>query len=141
MDTKIATWLMAAGAIIGFAGLCMLPAAFGAEGDRTVLGVGSVVTAMGLLLISGGFYVKARALGPAPAPKSATASAKSSRSKAVCDQCFEDEPVIQCRVHQLHLCPSCLSKHYDFRSCAYVPSTRRGTSKSSTSAYSQASSG
>lgn len=141
MNTKTGTWLMAAGAFIGFAGLCILPAAFGTEGDRTVLGFGSVVIAMGLLLVSGGFYVKARALGPAPAPKNSAASTKSSRGKAVCDQCFEDEPVIQCRVHQLHLCPSCLSKHYDFRSCAYVPSTRRGSSKSAAAAYSQASSG
>jgi hypothetical protein len=43
-------------------------------------------------------------------------------------------------VHQLHLCADCLGKHYDFRSCAYVPSTRRGvTAKAHGAAYSQTS--
>jgi hypothetical protein len=28
-------------------------------------------------------------------------------------------------VHEIHLCGNCLGDHYDFRSCAYVPSTRR----------------
>ena len=59
----------------------------------------------------------------------APAAAKRTR-KPNCDRCAKDEPVIQCRVHQLHLCGDCLAQHYDFRSCAYVPSTRRATVKS-----------
>jgi hypothetical protein len=119
---------MGAGAFIIFAGLCFLPSAFGADGDRTMLGAGSVVIAMGLLLVAGGFYLKARALS-STTPSNASAPAKRNRSKSACDICAEDESVIQCRVHQLHLCPACLSKHYDFRSCAYVPSARRGNPK------------
>jgi|SRR5882672_2434767 len=140
MSSKTGTWLMAAGAFIVFVGLCFLPAAFGADGDRTMLGAGSVVIAMGLVMIAGGFYIKARELATG-APATAPTSAKRNRSKSICDQCVENEPVIQCRVHQLHLCADCLNKHYDFRSCAYVPSTRRGNPKSSAAAYSQASSG
>lgn len=140
MTTKTSSWLMAAGAFIAFVGLCFLPAAFGRDGDRTMLGGGAVVIAMGILFIAGGFYLKASALVKA-APVTAAASPKRSRPKSICDMCAENEPVIQCRVHQLHLCADCLSKHYDFRSCAYVPSTRRTNPKSGAAAYSQASSG
>lgn len=138
MATKIGTWLMATGALIAFVGLCFLPAAFGSGADRTMLGAGAVVVATGILLIAAGFYVKARSLGTEATPVSAPASTKRSRSKSSCDQCGQDEPVIQCRVHQIHLCATCLSKHYDFRSCAYVPSTRRTViPKSNSAAYSQ----
>ncbi|MBI3474554.1 MAG: hypothetical protein HY010_02390 [Acidobacteria bacterium] len=140
MATKTGNWMMAVGALIVFMGLCFLPAAFGPDADRTMLGAGFVVVSMGLLTISSGFYVKARNMeGPAE-PASGSANAKRTRGKAICDQCGEDEPVIQCRVHQLHLCANCLSAHYDFRSCAYVPSTRRGvTAKAHAAGSSQTS--
>jgi ribosomal protein S14 len=138
MATKIGNWLMAIGAFIAFVGLCFLPAAFGPGADKTMLGAGAVVVATGILLIAAGFYVKARSLGTEAIPVSAPASTKRGRGKSSCDQCGQDEPIIQCRVHQIHLCATCLSKHYDFRSCAYVPSTRRGIpSKTNMSAYSQ----
>jgi hypothetical protein len=137
MGTKTGNWLMAAGALIVFAGLCFLPAAFGADPDRTMLGAGFVVMSSGLMGIAAGFYVKARALEATPATH-VPASTKRNRGKANCDQCAQAEPVIQCRVHQTHLCANCLSAHYDFRSCAYVPSTRRaGASKAAAAAYSQ----
>lgn len=140
MPTKSGNWMMAVGAVIVFMGLCFLPAAFGNDADRTILGAGFVVMSLGLLTISAGFYGKARSLqGPAE-PASGSANAKRNRGKAICDRCAQDEPVIQCRVHQLHLCADCLGKHYDFRSCAYVPSTRRGvTAKAHGAAYSQTS--
>jgi hypothetical protein len=137
MATKTGTWLMAIGSFIAFIGLCFVPAAFGPDPDRTMLGAGTMVIAMGLLLIASGFYIKARNLETAAAPASTPASGKRAR-KSICDRCAENEPVIQCRVHQLHLCADCLSKHYDFRSCAYVPSTRRGApAKANTAAHSQ----
>lgn len=134
MAAKIGTWLMASGSFFTFVGLCFLPAAFGPNPDKNMLAAGATILSTGLLLIAGGFYVKARALGGiAPAP----ASAKRSR-KNNCDRCAQEEPVIQCRVHQLHLCADCLGNHYDFRSCAYVPSTRRGAPvKSQATALSQ----
>lgn len=142
MTIKIGNWLMAVGAFIVLCGFCFLPAAFGQDADRTILGGGFVVISTGLMLIAGGFYVKARTLGANATPANAPASAKRVRSKSICDQCAHEEPVIQCRVHQLHLCANCLGKHYDFRSCAYIPSTRRGVSaKSNAAAYSQSSAG
>jgi len=134
MTRKIGTWLIGIGSLTAFLGLCFLPAAFGPNGDRELLGAGSAILSMGILLISSGLYAKARALG-APASASAAAAERSRRSN--CDRCGKNEPVIQCRVHQVHLCPDCLRNHYDFRSCAYVPSPRRGASKSA--AASQAS--
>ena len=116
--------MMAVGAFIAFMGLCFLPAAFGPDSDKTMLGAGAVIVATGMLLISAGFYVKARTLGTGAASTHSTATTKKNR-KSICDRCAVEEPVIQCRVHQLHLCAECLNKHYDFRSCAYVPSTRR----------------
>jgi hypothetical protein len=137
MATKSSSWMMAVGALIAFMGLCFLPAAFGSDADRTMLGAASVMISTGMLLIASGFYVKARALGTVAAPVSASANGKRPR-KSGCDRCAVHEPVIQCRVHQLHLCGDCLSKHYDFRSCAYVPSTRRGASvKSAAGSLSQ----
>ena len=137
MATKSSTWMMAVGAFIAFMGLCFLPAAFGPDSDRTMLGAGAVVIATGMLLIAAGFYVKARTLGTVAAPVTPPASGKRNR-KSICDRCAQEEPVIQCRVHQLHLCADCLTKHYDLRSCAYVPSTRRGAPvKSNPAAYAQ----
>ncbi|HYK48911.1 MAG TPA: hypothetical protein VEU94_04225 [Terriglobales bacterium] len=124
MATKSSRWMMAVGAFIAFIGLCFLPAAFGQDADRTMLGGGSVIVSTGLLLISAGFYLKARTLAASGIPPTAQANTKKNR-KPICDRCAVEEPVIQCRVHQLHLCAECLNKHYDFRSCAYVPSTRR----------------
>jgi len=134
MATKTGNWLMAAGALFVFGGLCFLPAAFGSDGDRTMLGAGFVVMSFGLLTTAVGFYVKARAVSATAAAVSAPVPARRSRGKATCDQCTQDEPIIQCRVHQLHLCANCLSGHYDFRSCAYVPSTRRGVQVKSAAA-------
>ena len=140
MATKSSTWMMAVGAFIAFIGLCFLPAAFGSDSDRTMLDAGSVALSTGMLLIAGGLYIKARTLGTVAAPVTPPGSGKRNR-KSICDRCAQEEPVIQCRVHQLHLCGDCLSKHYDFRSCAYVPSTRRGASaKSIAGSLSQAAS-
>jgi hypothetical protein len=138
MAARTGTWLIAIGALFAFAGLCVLPAAFGPSSDRSMLGAGTVLFSLGLLLIAGALYVKAKALGGAT-PSRAAAAAKRAR-KSNCDRCGQDEPVIQCRVHHLHLCADCLAEHYDFRSCAYVPSTRRGTAKSAVAAYSQSTS-
>lgn len=138
MTAKMSTWLMAFGCFIAFVGLCFIPAAFGPNPDPSMLAPGSVIFSMGILLIAGNFYVKART-HMSTQPENTAAPTKKTR-KASCDRCGQDEPVIQCRVHQLHLCGDCLAGHYDFRSCAYVPSTRRSTPKSSGAAYAQSAS-
>src|SRR6266571_9120689 len=100
----------------------------GTKPDSSVLALAACVFSFGALIIASGMYVKARGL------QSAAASAPESKNSARrvrggCELCGSDTPVIQCKVHQLHLCPACLAQHYDFRSCAYVPSTRRTTGK------------
>jgi hypothetical protein len=135
MATKTGTWLIAMGCCIAFLGLCALPAAFGANPDKSLMGIGMTILSTGMMLIAGGLYVKSRNFGQwaAGRPDSQT---KGSR-KAPCDLCGKNEPVIQCRVHNVHLCGDCLGRHYDFRWCAYVPSPRRSHVKAA--AYAQAS--
>jgi len=121
---KTGLWLILMGAILAFLGVCFFPAAFGDNGDRNLLGAGSAVFAMGTLLISSGLYLKATLL-----KQQANASAGKTDAKpgkiTYCDRCGEKEAAVQCRVHQVQMCPDCLREHYDFRSCAYVPSPRR----------------
>jgi hypothetical protein len=138
MTAKTATWLFAMGSFVIFIGVCFIPAAFGPDPDRTMLGAGSVFISTGLVFLAGGLYVKARILG-AGSSSHAAAPVKRSR-KSNCDRCAKEEPVIQCRVHQIHLCGNCLTEHYDFRSCAYVPSTRHVGSKATGAALSQSAS-
>ena len=135
MNTKMSTWLMATGFFFAFVGLCFIPAAFGPDGDGSTLGPGATLFGFGMLVVASGVYAKARALG-SNAQSDSSATVKRTR-KAACDRCGMEEPVIQCRVHQLHLCGDCLAAHYDFRSCAYVPSTRRVTAKSAAAARAQ----
>lgn len=135
MATKFGNWLIGIGCFIVLAGLCILPAAYGPNGEKALLGLSMLVLSTGMMLIAGGLYVKARTLGESTSASSSSGGKRA--RKAACDRCGKYAPVIQCRVHQLHLCADCLGDHYDFRSCAYVPSTRRGATKAG--AYSQAS--
>lgn len=126
MTHNTGTWLIAIGGFIVFTGLCMLPAAFGPNAAKDILGVALMTISTGMMLVSGGFYIKA--LKRRAADRAEAAGAKRGR-KVICDQCRKFEPIIQCRVHEQHLCANCLREHYDFRSCAYVPSPRRGAAK------------
>jgi ribosomal protein L37AE/L43A len=126
MAAKTGTWLILLGGFVVFVGLCFIPAAFGPSPEKSYLGAGFAIFATGALLAATGLYVKARTLAGLT-PVAASANAKRSR-KASCDRCGKNEPAVQCRVHQIHLCSDCLSEHYDFRSCAYIPSTRRAAS-------------
>ena len=121
MSSRAGNWLITAGALAMFAALVALPAAFGPHGEN-VLAVAGCGFSMGALLISAGIYVKARLLPKAPATASAPETPRKIRGG--CDLCRNDIPIIQCRVHELHLCSTCMAEHYDSRSCAYVPSTR-----------------
>ncbi len=120
---KTSGWLVIAGCFLMVLGICFLPAAFGEHSDPSVLGAGLCIFALGALTSAAGIYLKARALqnlaasAPKPQPK---------RARGGCDLCATEDPVIHCRVHHLHVCAKCVAGHYDFRSCAYVPSTRRG---------------
>jgi hypothetical protein len=134
MTLKIGSWMIAIGCFVAAAGLCTLPAAFGAQRDAALLDAAAMMFSTGMVLAASGLYMKARYL--AEAEPSKARSGKGRRS--VCDACGHNESAIECRVHHVHLCPDCLGKHYDFKSCAYVPATRQ-TYTTKTKARAQAS--
>ena len=128
--SRAGSWMIAVGALVMFLGLCLLPAAL-QHPEGNLLGLGACVFGMGALIVAGGIYLHARALqtgnGSGPAAEQAPGPAR--RVRGGCDLCQAEAAVIQCKVHELHLCGACLARHYDFRSCAYVPTTRRPANK------------
>jgi hypothetical protein len=120
---KASGWLIIGGSVVMMLGLCFLPAAFGPHADEGMLAGGVAIFAFGTLTCAGGIYLKARALQSSASSSAPKAQPK--RQRGGCDLCGLEMPVIHCRVHQIHICGNCVAGHYDFRSCAYVPSTRR----------------
>jgi hypothetical protein len=131
MLSRSGSWLIAVGAVAIFVAICFLPAAVGKHADESLLPVGACLLSLGALTAALGTYLKARAVqAKIPSGISMQESRNASRrARDGCQLCHGDVPVIHCKVHQLHLCVACLAEHYDFRSCAYVPSTRRPTNK------------
>jgi hypothetical protein len=128
MQSKAGNWMMALGAIIAVIGLVVIPAGLGQDSaDRNLLGVGATIFSLGAFTAAMGLYIKAKAL-QSNGQKVSEKPAENRPLRGGCDRCHAEMPVIQCKVHQQHLCGTCLAEHYDFRSCAYAPSTRRGTS-------------
>jgi len=120
MGQKLSSVALLCGSSLMLLGLCFVPAALGENKDEAILGVGICAFAFGALIAASGLYLKAKvatAAGALNAPPKAV--------RGGCDLCGSELPVIHCRVHGLHICGGCLGKHYDFRSCVYVPSTRR----------------
>ena len=129
MQLRTGNWMMALGAMIGVVGLSIMPAGLGPNSaDRNLLGLGATIFSMGALSIALGIYLKALSLKAAPGNKPAQSVTPGRPIRGGCDRCKTEMPVIQCKVHQQHLCGHCLADHYDFRSCAYAPS-RRGLGK------------
>ena len=126
-------WMIGAGAVAMFTGLGFLPAFFLDQSDSALLATGASMFSLGALVVATGIYFKARMLQAGTLRAQEPVGAK--RVRGGCDVCKGDLPVIQCRVHQLHLCSDCLGEHYDYRSCAYTPSSRRSTSKSMAKAH------
>ncbi len=125
MQSRMGSWMMAIGVIIGIAGLSLMPAGFGENSpDRNMIGAGAAIFAIGTFVVALGIYLKSLNLGVVPNQKS-NQPVTSAATRGGCDRCQTEAPVIQCKVHQQHLCGSCLAEHYDFRSCVYSPSTRR----------------
>jgi hypothetical protein len=133
MSARAGNWLIVCGGLVMFVALSFLPAMLRDRSDTSLIGAGAILFCFGLLLISTGIYLKAKLLGgTSRSPESPTPAR---RSRGACDLCRGEAPVIQCKVHQLHLCPACLAEHYDFRSCAYVPSTRTRASRGAARAH------
>jgi hypothetical protein len=123
--------MIAVGVVAVVMGLLALPAALGEHGDTSLLTLGACGVAVGSMIAATGIYFKARTMvandgGPGVFSAEPT---HSRRVRGGCDVCRGDMPVIHCKVHQVHLCPACIAKHYDFRSCTYIPSTRGVTPK------------
>ncbi len=127
MSSAVGNWVIGGGVVGILAGMCILPAAAMDHADANLLSLGATAFSLGALLTAGGLYLKARMLEAGITSRPEPVSVK--KVKNGCDLCHGDVPVIQCRVHQLHLCANCLGEHYDYRSCAYTPSTRRATGK------------
>ena len=122
MLTRISHWMMIAGATLMVGGLLCVPAMIERHLDIELVAVGSGLFALGALAIASGFYLKAQV---AQAEVETLAGPKR-RMSGGCELCATEFPVVRCKVHQLDLCGHCLTKHYDFRSCAYVPVPRSG---------------
>jgi hypothetical protein len=129
MTARVGNWMIATGVIIMFVALCCLPAALGEHRDASLLGLSTSIFGMGALFMAGGLYFKAQMLQLQGNPGGAE-DAPAPRTRGGCELCGSDVPVIHCRVHQLHLCSTCLAEHFDPRSCSYVPPTRRPAAKS-----------
>ncbi len=131
--------MIAVGIIVGVVGLIALPAALGEHLDTSLLTLGACGLSLGSMITAAGFYLKARAM---TSPQGTTIFSGESRPSARrvrggCDVCHGDSPVIHCKVHQVHVCPDCVAKHYDFRTCTYIPSARGATPKTA-KAYAKA---
>lgn len=133
MNLQAGNWMIGMGTAGMLLGLCFIPAVVMDRSDTSLLALGACAFSLGTLMVATGIYVKARMLqaGLVPAPHAPSPK----KVKGGCDLCHGDVPIIQCRVHQLHLCAACLGEHYDYRSCAYTPSTRRPSSKSMARAH------
>jgi hypothetical protein len=131
MSSQTGNWMIVAGAVALVMGLLLLPAALGEHVDTSLLTLGACGVSLGSMIAATGVYLKARATvspeGSGVLPEESRQSAR--RVRGGCDVCHGDLPVIHCKVHQVHLCPDCVAKHYDFRSCTYIPSTRGTTPK------------
>jgi hypothetical protein len=123
MGRKLSTTLIVGGTLLVLAGLVFLASSISQKQDESVSGIGLCAFSLGALICSTGIYLKART-AQAEAPASSN-NKPQPKQRGGCDLCGTEVPAVMCRVHQLHLCPGCLAKHYDTRSCIYIPSTRR----------------
>jgi hypothetical protein len=129
MSSRTGNLMIAAGAVALVMGLLALPAALGEHVDISLLTLGACGVSLGSMIAATGVFLRTRAMLPAPASVPAEARNSQRRVRGGCDVCHGDMPVIHCKVHQVHLCPDCVPKHFDARSCTYVPSNRAASPK------------
>jgi hypothetical protein len=130
MSSRTGNWIITLGALVLFLGLTVLGTSLANSGDPDLLPAGAGLFSSGALAVAGGVYLKARALQQAissEAPRKESTNV--GRTRGGCELCGIEAPVVQCKIHRLQVCGTCLSQHYDARSCIYIPSTRGAAGK------------
>jgi len=132
MSSRIGNLMIAVGILALVMGLIAFPAALGEHVDTSLLTLGACGVSVGSMIAAAGLYFKSRAVLASGGAASSQGETKQSsrRVRGGCDVCHGDSPVIHCKVHQVHMCAECLVRHYDLRSCTYVPSPRGVTARS-----------
>lgn len=124
---KILKTLIVLGGLLSLAGLLAVPSALYSETrDQELLGTALAFFGMGALIVSLGLYFQARALRASiHADPNLLALLNASKRKGTCDNCKSAAPLIQCTMHRVSLCGTCLVQHYEPRGCVYVPAIRK----------------
>jgi|SRR5450755_3207910 hypothetical protein len=138
MSSRMGNWVIGLGAIVLFAGLCVLPGAFGQSPDASLLPVGACLFSVGAVFIAAGIYIKARTMQASDPAHIVQSPILARKQRSGCDLCGQEAPVVFCKIHQLHMCGSCLAQHYDLRSCVYVPTPRKAVNKTTKPAQAKA---
>jgi hypothetical protein len=128
MSSSFGNWIVMTGAAVLLVGICALLPLLGGHADPDQLMAGAGLFSIGALTLSSGMYLKSRA-GSIPTPPGSAEEPAAKRGRGGCELCGSEAPVVQCKIHELHLCGTCLQDHYDVRSCIYVPSARRTGSR------------
>ena len=128
MGLKLSTGLMTVGCLLMLMGLTLFSASVSQHQDDAILGAGICAFSFGALLTAGGIYLRGRAL-LAEAGAAAPKAQQQQQPRSGCDLCGIETPAVMCRAHQLHMCPTCLARHFDARSCVYIPSSRKPAAK------------
>ena len=131
MIDKILKTLVALGVLMSLSGLLALPAALSGNKDQELLGTALALFGLGALLVALSLYLQTRALkSRIDADPNLLAVLNASKRKGTCDNCKAAPPIIQCTMHRVSLCQTCLVQHYDTRGCVYVPAVRKSARSS-----------
>jgi hypothetical protein len=124
---KVLKILVVVGVLISFTGLLAVPSALNSQTrDQELLATALAFFGIGALIVALSLYLQARALrARINADPSLLAAVNASKRKGTCDTCKSAPPVIQCTMHRVSLCATCLVQHYEARGCVYVPSVRK----------------
>ena len=130
MASKLSSVLIGFGCLLMLLGLVMLASGLSQGSDESIKGAGICGFSFGALVTAAGIYGKAKAVQASGSVAVALAKPQPTKKQpGGCDLCGTETPAIMCRAHQLHMCATCLTRHFDARSCVYMPSSRRPASK------------
>src|ERR1700682_6508408 len=110
MSSRLGNWIIGLGVIVLFAGLCVLPGAFGKTPDSSLLPVGACLFSMGAVFIAAGIYLKASSIQASNAASTVQVPSLNRKNRGGCELCGPEAPVVFCKIHQLHLCGNCLAQ-------------------------------